>query len=242
MKYASHIVTEDDLIFPHRTSYRIWKRRLGIILTISVVALVVIYIIQLQGTLHRHRDFSSSILSVDRLEQAFYRMEAANNGFLLTANPAFREPFNRQRDIVSSNYKELLRLTSDDTVQQDRLTAFKAKFTQWFALYNPMILRLRTTQEAALGTPIIPKRLSLAEHEKLQRCQKLSDEIVALIDEIRATQERKAHYWENAGNEWFQIIPAGPASAPSQSAPPAEFDPNDPDANWDAAPPEYKSD
>jgi len=160
----------------------------------SSLAVALIYIMLLRGMLNQYRNLSSSVLNMDRIEQALYRMEGANNGFLLTGDNNFRSSFTAQRNILSANYQEVLIFTADDSLQQGRLKKFKAKLTQWFALYNPIIIRRRTTQ----ATTSDEVGLSSKQREELRQCKQLFEEMLSSLEEIRSTQEYRSNHWEES--------------------------------------------
>jgi CHASE3 domain sensor protein len=169
-----------------------WRKKISFALAALSLAVSFLYVLFLQKTINQHRDLSASLLNLDRMEEALYRMEGANNGFLLTGESDFRLPFVRQRDIVSFNYKELVAFTSGDSVQQERLKNFKAKLTRWFALYNPIIVRRR----ALLDSPAPQDETNDIQQKNLRKGKLVFEEMIALLDEVRSNQEYKANHWE----------------------------------------------
>lgn len=165
------------------------KQKIGFALTMILVVVACIYALHSGGTTNENRDFSSAVLNVDRIEQGLYKMERANNGFLLTGNNTFRAPFGEQRDILSANYTELLAFTADDFSQQAQLKKFKSKLTRWFKLYNPMIIRRRSMQSTVLDQ----SGMSSVDRANLFKCKLLFDEMLSLLDEVRSAQESRLY-------------------------------------------------
>lgn len=165
-----------------------WTQKTALVLTVIFLAVALVYIMRLRAIADERRNSYFSVSNVGAMAQALHRMEVANTGFLLTGNNDFREPFNGQRDILSANYKELVSVTVDDPTQQEQLKLFKAKLTQWFALYNPLIIRNRSN-----GYDLQDKRnLTSRDRETLLQCKILSEAMLTLLNDIRATQEQKS--------------------------------------------------
>jgi len=134
------------------------------------------------------RDYRSEFLrllvTTTEATSAVGEMEIGNRGFLLTGDQKFRRPFYHGRDIFSDRYQELLKVTADEPLQQDRIKSVKAKLTQWFKLYNPLIQK-RQREKANDG------QMSDQDQDVLLRCSALFDDIRALLGEVRAFEEEK---------------------------------------------------
>jgi hypothetical protein len=90
-----------------------------------------------------------SLATIGEASGALSDMEAGNRGFLLTGDAKFRETFHQGRDIFSSRYQQLLADTANEPIQQERLRSIKAKLTQWFNLYRPLIQKRQREVEGS---------------------------------------------------------------------------------------------
>jgi CHASE3 domain sensor protein len=152
---------------------------------------------------HRNRLWMS-LVTIEEASKALSDMEAGNRGFLLTGNQELRQPFNRGRDMFSSRYQTLLRLTAAEPMQQERLKTIKAKFTEWFTLYNPLIQKRRhsvgsiepnykaiSRGNQMPGGEVVGSVSNLDDQAVLLNCNTLSDDIQFLLDEIRLSEEKR---------------------------------------------------
>ncbi len=161
---------------------------LCVLLLIGSQVASLVYIGRMNGTMQERRNVYISVVTTEEASRAMFNMEAANRGFLLTGDAEFRDKFNYHRDILSSRYQILLASTTEDPIQQSRLKTFKAKLTEWFKLYNPVVERLRSQQ---IDRPQA-RGISRADKAKLLQCKVLFEEMLQTLNEIRTTQEAKS--------------------------------------------------
>lgn len=161
--------------------------RIVFVLLSSVLAVAFVCILNLRATVREQRDLAFSLANIDCMARAFQNMEIANTSFLVSGDLAYRDPFKGQVGVLSANYRELSESITIDRAQRDHLRMFKAKLSQWFKLYKPIIDHRRTEPDY----PWIQRELSGIDQRGLLRCRLLCEEMLALLNEIRAAQEQK---------------------------------------------------
>jgi CHASE3 domain sensor protein len=166
----------------------VWGLALSLPLLIAFQLVSLLHIKSLQSTQTARQNLYFSLVTTEEVSRALFHMEMANSGFLLTGEKSFREPFNQHRDIVSSRYNALLKLTADDPYQQERLKTFKVKLTRWFELYNPLIKERRKQDfdDLAMGMSHRQNKTNVL------KCKMLLEEMQRLLDELRVAQEQKS--------------------------------------------------
>ena len=159
----------------------------------------VAYLIRSQQASSEDHNFTTFMLSVDRIEQSLDQMEGANNGFLLTGNDDFRANFTIYRDTLSDNYQQIADQVTNNPVQSDHLNVFKARLTEWFALYNPMIISRRNAGQNGQPTA---NRLR-KEQDNLNKARLLFNEMLALLREVRSERTYQASALKSPDGTWF---------------------------------------
>src|SRR5579863_1153534 len=90
---------------------------------------------------HTHEVLASSEEVIARLTAA----ESNQRGYSITGDELFLGPYTEARDAIPAAFKTLLRLTQDNSVQQERLARFKALIDQRLKVLEKNI-ELRTSQ------------------------------------------------------------------------------------------------
>ena len=89
------------------------------------------------------------LYSIKQIQARVFTIESEARGFVLTNHPSFILNYSSQRDSIETNFKKLLKLTADNSLQQERLSSLDALIDQKIKFNEQVVLARSESFEKA---------------------------------------------------------------------------------------------
>jgi methyl-accepting chemotaxis protein len=133
---------------------------------------------------------------LDDVLSAFKDAETGQRGYVITGEARYLEPYQGARDVVDQKLKRLRELTSDNPIQQKRLTAIEPPASSKFAELQETIDLRRTKGFAAAEQVVVTDRGKNAMDSIRKLVGEMREEETGLLAKRSAEEKDRAHRTE----------------------------------------------